>query len=346
MQDYFENEISCPKWLCDDTSVSDVVLGGEVLFIRNLADTPFPLALPEDKREQIGENLSDELENYFENHFPLNKLQIQDRYYYWERFLLPYPLIVHPEYGHLLLDSDETLSAVVNGLDHISVRYLMNDIDFDSMLDGTEDIIGQLGEKFDWATHSQFGYLSSNPANCGAGVILSAFCHIAGTVIANKFDHLRDIAKAHGLGIGNLWGQGLDTGSSFVRIYTKHLVGKTAEQLKNNIMIALDAIIELERDSREYLLYESEIFLKDKINRAYGTVAYANLLERWEFPNLLSSFRLGASMSILPISVRTVDELLILGQQAHITKQFPDIESPLDILKMRAKLVREKLAIL
>ncbi|MCD6594234.1 hypothetical protein J7L68_00975 [bacterium] len=345
MQDFSENRVNCPQWLCCDTPNSDIILGGEVLFIRNIENTPFPVALSDDKKKEIGEIFTEELVPYFENHSLLNKFEISDRYYYWERFLIPYSSILRPEYAHLLFDSDEMFSAVIDGSDHFTLRCLISDIDFGSALEEAESVIERMDEKYHWATHSQFGYLSSNPARCGTGVILSAFCHIAGTLIANRFEQVRDIAKSHGLGINALWRQGVDSGSSFVKIYTKQLVGKSVEQIQNDITIAIDSIIQIERDSREYLMTESEIFIKDKVNRAYGIISFANLIERMEFQTLLSSLRLGAFMSILPISAHTIDELLILGQQAHIAKEYNEIESPLDLAIMRAKLAREKLGI-
>ena len=312
MQEFPENNIKSPQWLSIESPKNDVVIGIETAFIRNLENTPFPIRLETDKRKEIADMILNDVERYFEKYRSLSELEISDRYYFWERFIIPQPLIARPGEGYVLLTSDEVLSAVINGIDHIMINSHSGNPNFKPLISQSEEIINRLSERYDWATHSNFGFVSSNPAICGAGIIISAFCQVTATVMANRFDEIRKIIYAHGLGISSIWGSAMDTGTSFIKIYTKQLVGKSPLQLQDDISFVLDSVIEIERESRNYLMEKSSLVLKDKIYRACGIVSYANIIEQWEFPVLISSYRLGAALAILPISIRTVDKLSLI----------------------------------
>jgi len=346
MQDFSDNsDVVSPLWISTDSPMVDVVVGIEAYAIRNLENNPFPMTLQKDLRHEICDEICYGIDGIFETRDMVSELNIMERQYHWERFHIPYRLVAQPGGALLLLSSDESLTAIISGIDYVTLRLYSGNADFNWAVSELDVVLNRLNENHEWAFHNRYGYLSSNPAFCGNGFILSILSHLPGIVLANRMNELKKIINAHGLGIGGIWGGGIESVTPFIRIYTRKLIGKNKERLQEDVGIACNAIVELERESRNRLLETNELILKDKVYRAYGIAAYAGFLERWEFISILSSFRLGATLALLPLSVRSIDEMLILGQQAHIAKKYAQLSTPIEISEYRARFLRKKLSI-
>jgi protein arginine kinase len=85
------------------------------------------------------------------------------------------------------------------------------------------------------------------------------------------------------------------------------------------------------------------ICIEDSIWRAYGVLKHVRSISFEEAISLLSSLRLGAETGSVRIDIKTINELLIITQPAHIQKLFgkPMNEEDRDI--KRAELIRNKL---
>jgi len=84
--------------------------------------------------------------------------------------------------------------------------------------------------------------------------------------------------------------------------------------------------------------------LEDKVWRAYGILRSARSLSTGEMLNLLSGLRLGVSLKLLPTPrVDTLNEILVLAQTAHRSREAgSSLEEP-DADAARAAYVRERL---
>jgi protein arginine kinase len=83
----------------------------------------------------------------------------------------------------------------------------------------------------------------------------------------------------------------------------------------------LSQLIGFEKRACETLLKEARVHIEDKIWRAYGILNNARLLTSNEFMSLSSALRLGATLGIIGnISLKSLNQLMILVQPAHIQK--------------------------
>ena len=111
-------------------------------------------------------------------------------------------------------------------------------------------------------------------------------------------------------------------------------------------------IIEHEKEARSILFRNARLQVEDKIWRAYAILKNAHLLSLEELVNLSSAVRLGVGMGVLKeVSLKTLNELLIYTQPAHLKKfagklsapdaQNPRLDTPTEIDNYRAMYVRE-----
>ena len=128
------------------------------------------------------------------------------------------------------------------------------------------------------------------------------------------------------------------------QISSQTTLGVSEKQILELIEQLTRFIIESENTARERLSSEASAQIEDKIWRAYGILKNARMLTSDEVMNLLSAVRLGIAMKIIDtVTIRQINEILLLSQPAHLQK-FNNEELDGDQRDfLRAKMVREKL---
>ncbi len=339
-----ENFLSAPPWLMAESPGSDVIIMAESVALRNVAGYSFCLTMKGEEKKQVKNLLKSSLRNTFDNEMPIAKLSQIERIMLAERWTIPQQMAQHPGISEVFTNNDESESAIVCGLEHLWIRAVSNIENLRVKTDLLRQSLDAMEPESGWALHPQIGYLSPNPAFCGAGIIYSIICHIPASIITNKLGEIGLLANDYGIQLKDPWIGGFDVGSTFVRLTTRALVGNNPDNLLASISMVAENVIEIEREARKKL-NESRTILEDKIMRAFGLVAYAKFIELWEFINIISTLRLGAALGIISVSIKTIDEILIIGQQAHIGAAMDESPTPMEAAIERAKMMRQKLGI-
>ncbi len=338
--------LKAPLWLLEDSKYADVVLCTRVSQIRNIANMPFCTNLEDEARHDIHEIILKKFSPILPNRLNMSELDPLERYKLFERFTIPFRIAATPKRCSLFFNANESEILIVCGLEHIFLSFSTILENTDVIFKSANSAIELLQEDFKWAVHPQYGYLSSNPANCGAGVIFSIICHIPAIVLQNQVHQIRNIASENNMTIQDPWSGDFEGRSSYIKFVSRTLVGKNPMELLAETIKTAESVISLERETRTLLHERSAKIIEDKIMRAYGIASYARLIEYWEYQELISTLRLGAAMGFLPLSLRCLDELLIIGQQAHVGSVTEEPFTPLQVSIMRAQIVRERLGII
>ena len=104
-------------------------------------------------------------------------------------------------------------------------------------------------------------------------------------------------------------------------------------------------IIEHERNARKFLLKSEMQKIEDTIWRAYGLLSYGRVMESKEAVELLSMLRMGINLGIVDnIDQKTINELFVLIQPAHLQILSGEPLSPPQRDELRARIIRERLA--
>jgi protein arginine kinase len=169
--------------------------------------------------------------------------------------------------------------------------------------------------------------------------------HLPGLVLTKEISKaLRGMGEL-GLTFRGLYGEGSEVVGNFFQISNQTTLGRTEEDLIEDLDRVVRTVIGKELHARQVLLRDAPGVTEDKVWRAYGTLRYARLLTFDELMNYLSGVRLGMSLNLLPgLRVYTLNKLMIFTQPAHLDQAAGRDLSPEERDAHRATFVRSVLA--
>ena len=124
------------------------------------------------------------------------------------------------------------------------------------------------------------------------------------------------------LAVRGLYGEGTEATGDFYQISNQTTLGKTEEDIISDFKhLVIPKIIDYEHHARRTLLNERTAALDDKVFRALGLLSSARLMAGEEVLFLLSHLRMGVNLGrIKDVDLRTINELFLLTQRAHLQK--------------------------
>jgi len=122
-----------------------------------------------------------------------------------------------------------------------------------------------------------------------------------------------------GLAVRGFYGEGSQIMGNFFQISNQTTLGQSEKETVESLERVTRQIIEYEQRARDELLKDARVQIEDKIWRAYGALKHSRVISSSEVVNLSSAVRFGVALQIEGLaSVRTLNELLIRTQPAHI----------------------------
>jgi protein arginine kinase len=172
-----------------------------------------------------------------------------------------------------------------------------------------------------YAFHEKLGYLTACPTNVGTGMRVSVMLHLPALVITRQIDKVFRSLQKISLAVRGLYGEGSQAMGDFYQISNQITLGRTEQQLIEQVGDVVPVLIDYERRARDYLVRESRNDLRDRVSRAYGILCNAQTISSEETMHLLSSVRMGINLGLIEdIAIPTVNQLFIHTQPAHLQK--------------------------
>jgi protein arginine kinase len=143
--------------------------------------------------------------------------------------------------------------------------------------------------------------------------------HLPGLVHSKEINKLLESLRKLNHSIRGLYGEGSEFMGNFFQLSNSATLGSTDEAIIKSLRDMVSKVISFEEKAREMLFRKARSLLEDKVWRAYGLLRYARSVSTKEALSLISAVRLGVGMRVLDdITVRTLNELLIYAQPAHL----------------------------
>ena len=178
----------------------------------------------------------------------------------------------------------------------------------------------ELGGRVPFSYHPEFGYLTACPTNVGTGMRASVLIHLPGLVLTKEIGRVLAGLQQMGLTYRGLYGEGSEVVGNFFQISNQTTLGRSEEDLLDQLIRVVGHVIEREEEARRVLLRDAGYIIEDKLWRAYGTLRYARSLTFDEAMNYLSGVRLAVGLKLIRgLSVYTLNKLLIFSQAAHLS---------------------------
>jgi protein arginine kinase len=222
----------------------------------------------------------------------------------------------------LAVGEDETVAIMVNEEDHLRLQVLRSGLQFEEAWEQINEIDNKLESTLDFAFHPRFGYLTACPTNVGTGIRVSVMVHLPALKLTGEIEKVFRAAKDMRLAVRGLYGEGTEATGDFYQISNQTTLGKSEEDIIADFKhTVIPRIIDYEHHARRTLLNERTAALDDKVFRALGLLRSARLMASEETLFLLSHLRMGIHMGrVKDVDVRTVNELFLLTQPAHLQK--------------------------
>ena len=335
-------------WLEDSAPSGDIAISTRIRLARNLFGVPFPVQAGGATLAAVSSEIKSAIKKtkFLKGAFDVDMDGISkvDAGVLIERHLISYELAERTEGAALVSDKDENLSVMINEEDHLRIQALCPGLcllDAWRKIDRFDDAICR---ELEIAFDDTLGFLTSCPTNLGTGMRASVMLHLPALALAEQVDKLVRGVNKLGLAVRGIFGEGTENLGNLCQISNQSTLGESEKDILKRLDAVIAHVVTHEKNARAKLLETRNNFLLDSVGRAYGTLKYAYSISLREALASLSLLRLGVDMGLISkVSVKTINELFMLVQAAHIHKLRPNVVSDEERHAVRASIIREKL---
>ncbi len=316
---------STGEWLKGTGPESDIVMSSRVRLARNLAHFPFISRASEQDRTDIERFLRERIATA-----PLGKeleyidvghLEALDRQLLVERQLISREHAEAQGARGVAIDKLEQVSLMVNEEDHLRIQCMHSGLDLHGAWEQIRIVDEQIGRVVPYAFHERWGYLTACPTNVGTGIRVSVMLHLPALVITRQIDKVFRSLQKISLAVRGLYGEGSQAMGDFYQISNQTTLGRTEEELVEQVGDVVPVLIDYERRAREFLVRETSQNVHDQVSRAYGILRTAQTITAEETMQLLSRVRMGVLLGLLGnVDIAQLNSLLVRTQPAHLQK--------------------------
>ncbi len=315
----------CGEWLRGSGPESDIVISSRIRLARNLADFPFIRQCNESDRFAIEKNLKETIFSIGQwkdlSYVDVNTLAKVDRQFLVERQLISREHAESDGARSVAIDQQEKFSLMINEEDHLRIQVMHSGLALDSAWKRINEIDDLLEENLTYAFHPRFGYLTACPTNVGTGMRVSVMLHLPALVITRQIEKVFRSLQKISLAVRGLYGEGSQAMGDFYQISNQITLGRSEQELLQQVNDVVPVLIDYERKARQYLVRESQKDLHDRVSRAFGILCTAQTISSEETMHLLSSVRMGINLGLIEnLEIPMVNQLFIHTQPAHLQK--------------------------
>jgi protein arginine kinase len=356
------------EWLRGAGPVPDIVISSRIRLARNLEKFPFATRATKATQAEVLKLAVEGIKQCPTIKHPLvlemGELDEVDRQFLVERHLVSREHVIHPDHKGVAIGEGEVVSIMINEEDHLRLQVMrsgMNLADAWSLVDALDD---ELSETVPYAYSSDWGYLTCCPTNTGTGMRASVMAHLPALVITKQINKVLHTITKLGLTARGLYGEGTEASGNFFQISNQVALGRSEEEIIENIDRILKEVIHQEQTARDGLLTSNRTQLEDRVWRAFGLLKHAKTMSSNEALDLLSAVRLGVDLGLMSVNSaegrpasggggttsngdgldrKVVNELFIFSQPAHLQKLEGKILTAKERDTKRAQLLRDRL---
>lgn len=338
------------EWLKGSGPNSDIVISSRIRLARNLDKIPFPHHANKKEGEQIYKAIEEAKKSvdYIKaaTTFELADLDSIDKQFLIERHLMSYEHAQKTDHKALIIDDEEVIAIMVNEEDHIRMQVMQSGFNLLEAWSIINKIDDSLAKELHFAFLQDLGYLTACPTNTGTGMRGSVMLHLPALVMTRQINRVLAAISKLSFTTRGLYGEGTQATGNFFQVSNQVSLGHSEEEIIENINGLIRQIIEQENQARESMLSRNKAMLEDRINRGLAILKSAHIITSQETIELLSLVRLGCDLGMIKeLSRRTINELFIITQPAHLQKiENKKLSTPERDIK-RAELIRSKLKV-
>jgi len=202
----------------------------------------------------------------------------------------------------------------------------------------------KLGDDYDYAFDTQWGFLTACPANTGTGTRACVILHLPALAAAGQMGAVMQSVAKLGLTIRGMYGNGADAQGQLYQMSNVATLGRSEEDVVRSLVAATEEIVGHERAMRENAEKKDMLQLQDTLMRSWGETVNARLMSTKEFMKRYSDIRYAASLGYLHLPIPALDALMMDLQPGSLGVRAGRLIGEREGEILRAKTLREELA--
>lgn len=311
------------EWLRGTGADNDIVISTRIRLARNVAGYPFVTRMKPDLQAELSQRLCEAIVNddvVPESHyFDLKVASEIERRLLVERHLISKEHEEAATERGVAIKADEAVSIMVNEEDHLRIQVLHAGFELAETWKLADQIETALGERVPYAFSERLGFLTACPTNVGTGMRASVMLHLPALEMAKQIEKVFHAVAKINLVVRGLYGEGTQASGNLYQISNQITLGKTEEEIIQEIQGVMPEIVENERRARQFILQRNRQQLEDRIWRAYGMLRHARVISSSETIALLSHLRLGVHLGLLTdLDIPRINQLFVQTLPAHL----------------------------
>ncbi len=299
-------------WLCSTLTL-----------LRNLQKFHFPSRLDVENRKQILGLIGKELGSYVglkgPKVFDAEECSSSDKELLFEHFFATHPFVPSQGGEAFVLDQSGNFLGLINIEDHLELTKRDCKEELEKPFEELFKIESDLGAVLNYAFSPTFGFLTTNPAHCGTGLIIRLFLQIPAIIHLGLLQQVISKNKSEIVETSSLTGNKAELVGDVLVVANAFTLGVTEEQILSAMRTFTTHLVGEEKELRERIGHEKTPVIKDKVGRAFGLLKYSHQLETAESLNALSLLKLGLDINWIKGTTHSkLNELFYTCRRAHL----------------------------
>ncbi|MFV0340061.1 MAG: protein arginine kinase [Parachlamydiaceae bacterium] len=226
--------------------------------------------------------------------------------------------------------------------DHIHFHYMDTKGELERSFSKLANMEAELGKTVVYAYSTKFGFLTSNPAVCGTGLVATLFLQLSGLIHSGKLNETLENLKDEAVEVQGLLGGGKDWVGDIAQVSNQYSLGVNEESILSSLRNFSTRLIAEETAERERLKVSSE--MKDKVARAFGLLIHSYQIETVEALNEIALLKFGLEMGwIQGTDMNTLNRLFFTCRRGHLLRYLGGKTSMEEVPHKRAEFIHTAL---
>lgn len=244
-----------------------------------------------------------------------------------------------------ILDETGDFLASMNLRDHIQLSLIDCNGELENTWSKLVKIETALGKAVSFCFSPKFGFLTSDPTQCGTALIVSLFLQVSGLIHTGQIDPILEKLADDSLIISGIQGSPTEIIGDILVIQNSFTLGVTEENIISGMRGFITKMLVEEGRARAEFKKKNDGEYKDKVSRAYGVLIHSYQIETIEALNALSLLKLGSECGwVTGIDNLEINELFFNCRRAHLLRNFRnDKISQEEIPHRRAEYIHKSL---
>ena len=219
----------------------------------------------------------------------------------------------------VLVNGEQDTAITVNDTEHIRMIFHSAGLQLKTLWRKANLLDSRLASRFDFAFDPDLGYLSSSPDNSGTALKAEVVLHLPALEHSGALEQLFTAMLRMGIAVAGYEGEGCGRCGSMYVFSNLGTLGESEAEIITGLSSVVSKIIAQERNMRLEMLKKEQMFLWDKVSRAYGMFRYCRLLHKEECLEELSWLRLGIDLGMFEhLDREAVSLILLFAGNAHL----------------------------